>query len=72
MPNPDLEVTINSTTFHQFLMYPAIVSCAGFAHSYLLSAAQGPAAVHIKHRLETDLSPAARLADIVREPLPFL
>ncbi|KAJ7336230.1 hypothetical protein DFH08DRAFT_284608 [Mycena albidolilacea] len=44
--------------------YPAIVSRAGFARSYLLSAAQGSAAVHIKHRLETDLSFAARLADI--------
>ncbi|KAF8133577.1 hypothetical protein K438DRAFT_1787453 [Mycena galopus ATCC 62051] len=44
--------------------YPAIVSRAGFARSYLLSASQGPAAVDIKHRLETDLSFAARLADI--------
>ncbi|KAJ7692017.1 hypothetical protein B0H14DRAFT_2651829 [Mycena olivaceomarginata] len=44
--------------------YPAIVSRAGFARSYLLSAAQDPAAVHIKHRLETDLSFSACLADI--------
>ncbi|KAJ7731736.1 hypothetical protein B0H16DRAFT_1468910 [Mycena metata] len=44
--------------------YPAIVSRAGFARSYLLSAAQTPASAHIKDRLETDLSFAARLADI--------
>lgn len=46
--------------------YPAIVSRAGFARSYLLSAAQSPAATHIKYRLQNDLSFAARLADIVR------
>ncbi|KAJ7183756.1 hypothetical protein C8R46DRAFT_1186672 [Mycena filopes] len=44
--------------------YPAIVSRAGFARSYLLSAAQGSAAIHVKQRLETDLTFAARLADI--------
>ncbi|KAJ7891446.1 hypothetical protein B0H13DRAFT_1887217 [Mycena leptocephala] len=37
--------------------YPAIIARAGFARSYLISAAQarGPAAVHIKNRLETNL-----------------
>ncbi|KAJ7021903.1 hypothetical protein C8F04DRAFT_1189504 [Mycena alexandri] len=44
--------------------YPAIVSRAGFARFYLLSAAQTPASAHIKDRLETDLNFAARLADI--------
>lgn len=45
--------------------YPAIISRAGFARTYLIAAANTPASIHIKQRLETDLSFAARLADIV-------
>ncbi|KAF7364488.1 hypothetical protein MVEN_00317200 [Mycena venus] len=44
--------------------YPLIVSRAGFARSYLLSAAQAPEAIYIKKRLESDLTFASRLADI--------
>ncbi|KAF8183507.1 hypothetical protein K438DRAFT_1766794 [Mycena galopus ATCC 62051] len=44
--------------------YPAILSRAGFAPTYLLMAAQHTAAIHIKDRLTKDLTFAARLADI--------
>ncbi|KAF7372386.1 hypothetical protein MVEN_00099000 [Mycena venus] len=44
--------------------YPAIVSRAGFARSFLLSAVQAPEAIYIKKRLESDLTFASRLADI--------
>ncbi|KAJ6631933.1 hypothetical protein B0H10DRAFT_2206337 [Mycena sp. CBHHK59/15] len=52
--------------------YPAIVSRAGFARAYLISAAQLPASVHIKNRLETDLSFGTRLADIPLDRINIL
>lgn len=50
--------------------YPAILSRPGFARAYLIAAAGRPEAVHIKARLETDLSFGALLADIVRDHPP--
>lgn len=46
--------------------YPAIISRAGFARSYLISSAEAfPKAKHIRERLGLDLKYAAILADIV-------
>ncbi|KAJ7737970.1 hypothetical protein B0H16DRAFT_1571317, partial [Mycena metata] len=44
--------------------YPVVLARGGFARSYLLMAAQHPAAIHIKNRLTNDMSFATRLADI--------
>ncbi|KAJ7742814.1 hypothetical protein B0H16DRAFT_1860551 [Mycena metata] len=44
--------------------YPVVLARGGFARTYLLMAAQHPAAIHIKNRLTNDLSFATRLADI--------
>lgn len=45
--------------------YPTIMSHPGYTRSYLISATEGPQAIYIKKRLQTDVSFAAALSDIV-------
>ncbi|KAJ6612350.1 hypothetical protein B0H10DRAFT_300419 [Mycena sp. CBHHK59/15] len=53
--------------------YPAIISRAGFARTYLVAAADAlPAAVHIRERLPIDLKYAAVLADILLDRVNIL
>ncbi|KAJ7442950.1 hypothetical protein B0H11DRAFT_2345645 [Mycena galericulata] len=53
--------------------YPPILSRAGFARAYLVSAADGiPEAKHIRERLGTDLKYAAILADILLDRINIL
>ncbi|KAJ7017789.1 hypothetical protein C8F04DRAFT_1331490 [Mycena alexandri] len=44
--------------------YPVVLARGGFARTFLLMAAQHPAAIHIKDRLTNDMGFATRLADI--------
>ncbi|KAJ6582104.1 hypothetical protein B0H19DRAFT_1370246 [Mycena capillaripes] len=53
--------------------YPAIISRAGFARSYLISSAEAfPKAKHIRERLGLDLKYAAILADILLDRINIL
>ncbi|KAJ6598607.1 hypothetical protein B0H10DRAFT_732661 [Mycena sp. CBHHK59/15] len=53
--------------------YPSIISRAGFARTYLISAAEAlPAANHIRERLGIDLKYAAILADILLDRVNIL
>ncbi|KAJ6605727.1 hypothetical protein B0H10DRAFT_603934 [Mycena sp. CBHHK59/15] len=53
--------------------YPSIISRAGYARTILLQAAIAlPAAIHVKHRLTTDLKYAAILADILIDRVNIL
>ncbi|KAJ7846003.1 hypothetical protein B0H13DRAFT_2363317 [Mycena leptocephala] len=53
--------------------YPPIISRAGFARAYLVSAADAlPDATHIRDRLGTDLKYAAILADILLDRINIL
>ncbi|KAJ7034315.1 hypothetical protein C8F04DRAFT_1234364 [Mycena alexandri] len=53
--------------------YPPIIARAGFARTYLISAAEKhPEATHVLHRLRNDLNFAAILADIILDRINIL